>query len=370
MGEMTESVVLKRTPLYSLHVKAGATMVPFGGWEMPVYYTTVIDEHMATRKNAGLFDCSHMGEFLISGIGAREFLQKMTVNDVSKLAPGKSHYSVLCNEQGGVIDDIFVFMVSENEYYMVVNASTIEKDFSWLSRHKPANVTLKDLSEETGKIDLQGPASEKILRDVCASTLSSLSRFSFVSTTVGGVGVMLSRTGYTGEDGFEIFCHAGQTAQLWNLFVSRGAVCAGLGARDTLRLESCYSLYGHELSDEITPVEAGIGWAVKESKPHFIGCEILRKQKQEGCARMSVAFRMEDRSIARDHYDVFAGGRKIGTVTSGTFSPTFGQSVGMALIDRDYAIVGTSVDIVIRAKPHAATIVKKPFYHYREGEGK
>lgn len=362
--------MLKKTPLYDDHVKLNAKIVEFGGWWMPVQYTAVIDEHTATRSHAGLFDTCHMGEFEVSGQGSLEFLQRVTVNDVSKLTPGKAQYNIICNEKGGTVDDCFVYCLAPNEYMVVVNAGTIEKDFTWLQHHAPKEVTLKNMSDATAKLDIQGPAAQKILQQCTSHELSMIQRFHFVNGVVDGIPTLISRSGYTGEDGFELYFPATNASQIWNTLLHIGKPYGlkpcGLGARDTLRLESCYSLYGHELTEQITPVEAGIGWAVKENKPDFIGKSVLAQQKIQGPERIIAPFEMREHGIAREHYTVMSGEKMIGTVTSGTFSPTFKKSIGLALVERPYSSVGNELLIVIRDKTYKAMVVKRPFYMYRE----
>lgn len=347
-------------------------MVPFSGWNMPVQYTNVIDEHNTTRKKAGLFDISHMGEFKIKGRSAKKFLQQMTVNDLDKLQPGTAQYSVMCYEDGGVVDDLFIYMIDENDYMLVVNAGTIRKDFSWLKKHIINSVNLKNISDRTGKMDLQGPLSEKILQKICKTGLSTLKRFHFIRTKIDDIKVMVSRTGYTGEDGFEIYCDVNDAVDLWNLILDTGKKDGikpvGLGARDTLRLEACYSLYGHEISKTISPIEGSIGWVVRIYKDDFIGKDALRKQKEKGTKRINIAFEMTDRAIAREHYRVERDGKKIGEVTSGTFSPTFKKPIGLALVKTKHSHPNTEINIIIRGRVHRAKVVKKPFYEYGQGE--
>ena len=361
---------LKKTPLYNEHLKLGAKIVEFGGWLMPVQYTNVIEEHTATRTKAGLFDICHMGEFRITGRDSIKFLQKVVTNDVSKLEDGKAFYNAMCNEKGGVIDDLFIYRMNEEEFMMVVNASTIEKDFSWLLKHKEFfdDVDMADISDETGKIDIQVPKAEEILQKLTEFDLGSLERFHFVEDKAGNITAIISRTGYTGEDGFELYFPSGNAVELWNKLLEAGKEFGlkpvGLGARDTLRIEACYSLYGHELSEEITPLEAGIGFAVKLDKGDFIGRMALEKQKNS-LKRKIAAFELMDKGIAREHYDVFKDNSKIGFVTSGTFSPTFKKSIGMAMLDAGSAAVGNEIAISIREKLYKAKVVERPFYSYK-----
>jgi|TARA_Y100000310_G_scaffold270988_1_gene285206 aminomethyltransferase len=360
---------LKQTPLTDEHLKLKAKMVPFSGWNMPVQYTNIMDEHNTVRTKAGLFDTCHMGEFNVKGANAKKFLQMMLVNDIEMLIPGKSQYSMMCYENGGIIDDLFVYMINEEEYMLVVNADTTDKDFEWLTKHKFKEVELENLSRKTGKIDLQGPLSEKILQNICNHNISTLNRFRFVDAAVDGKKVIISRTGYTGEDGFEIYSDSDDTVNIWNLILENGKEekikPIGLGARDTLRLEACYNLHGHETNEKISPVEASSGWAVRVHKTNFFGKEILIEQKKNGTKKINAAFEMIDKAIARDHYEVQKNNQEIGIVTSGTFSPTFKKSIGLAFIQKEFSSPGTEIDILIRGKAHKAKIIKKPFYPYK-----
>ena len=359
---------MKKTPLAKVHEKLGAKMVDFGGWYMPVQYTTVIDEHVTTRTKAGLFDICHMGEFIVKGTDSKRFLQKILTNNLDKLYTGKAMYSLMCYENGTCVDDLFVYQLKENKFMIVVNSSTIDKDFEWLKRHsKEFDVSIINISEQTGKLDLQGPLSEKILRKLTNANLPS--RFHFVESDVAGIKTLFSRTGYTAEDGFELYFPIEETEKIWNAVMEAGKEYGlkpiGLGARDTLRIEACYSLYGHELNEDITPVEAGLGWAVKTKKQDFIGRSVLKKQKESETERILIAFEMLDRGIPREHYEVFADGKEIGYVTSGTYSPAFRKPLGMALIKKEFSHPGDRINIKIRDKFYDAVVVKKPFYKYK-----
>ena len=369
--EINEST-LKKTLLVSVHEHLGAKMVDFGGWYMPVQYTSVIDEHTTTRTKAGLFDICHMGEFVVKGPDAIQFLQKLIVGNLSKVMPGKVMYSLMCYENGTVVDDLFIYQLKENEFMIVVNASNIDKDFKWIKGHADKfNVEVKNISEETGKIDLQGPLAKKILGKL--TDVEFPERFHFIeSADVADIKTLISRTGYTGEDGFELYYTAKESEKMWNLLLEagkdEGLKPIGLGARDTLRIEACYPLYGHEINEEITPIEAGLGWAVKTDKGDFIGKSVLEKQK-EGCTdRKLIAFEMTEKGIPREHYKVFINHEKIGFVTSGTFSPTFRKALGMALIKKDFATIENEISIKIRDKFYKAVIVKRPFYQYKGGK--
>ena len=356
-----------------MHEKLGAKMVDFGGWYMPVQYTTVIDEHITTRTKAGLFDICHMGEFIVKGHDSMQFLQKMFTNDISKLYPKKAIYSLMCYENGTIVDDLFVYQLKENEFMVVVNAGKIDEDFNWLKKHSAKfNVEMSNISSKTAKLDLQGPFSEKILKKLTNANLPK--RFHFIETDIIEIKTLISRTGYTAENGFELYFPIEEAEKMWNKLLEagkdEGLRPIGLGARDTLRIEACYPLYGHELNESITPIEANFGWAVKLEKD-FIGKPILKKQKEQGTDRILVPFEMIDKGIPRANYEVFANHEnteKIGYVTSGTFSPTFRKPLGMALIKTAFSQIGNTITIRIRDKFYNAVIVKRPFYKYNGGK--
>ncbi len=359
---------LKHTPLEQEHIKLGAKMVEFGGWWMPVQYTNVIHEHISTRTKAGLFDISHMGELVVEGRDALPFLQRMITNDLSKLADGKCIYGLMCYENSGTVDDCFTYRFNENRYMVVVNASNEQKDFEWLKKHSQGfGVRIESISSRLAKIDIQGPNSELIFQKMTDYPLKGLKRFFFAEFPAEGIKTITSRTGYTGEGGFEIYFPWEKASFLWSKFLEagkeHGLVPCGLGARDTLRIEACYSLYGHEINENISPIEAGLGWAVKPEKGDFIGKEVLAKQKEFGTDRRLICFEMVERGIAREHYPIFHEGSEIGLVTSGTFSPTFQKPLGMGLVNR-FLQAGDHIDIKIRDKTYRAKIVKRPFYEF------
>ncbi|UQZ33789.1 glycine cleavage system protein T [Paenibacillus sp. PK3_47] len=367
---------LKRTPFYDLYsAYPESRCIDFGGWELPVQFTGIVKEHEAVRRQAGLFDVSHMGEFMVTGTGSEAFLQKMTTNDVSKLEDGSAQYTLLCYPDGGVVDDLLVYRLGEERYMLVVNASNINKDFQWLQEHLTAEfggVSLKDVSEETLLLALQGPLAETILAEVTSAPVTALKPFHFTEkTVVCGVEVLLSRTGYTGEDGFELYAPHSAAATLWNGLLAAGAphglTPAGLGARDTLRFEARLPLYGQELSADITPLEAGLQFFVKLDKGNFIGREALLKQKEAGLPRRLVGIEMIDRGIPRSHYPVYADGVKIGEVTTGTQSPTLKRNLGLALLEAAYSETGSEVFVEIRGKQLKAAVVKAPFYKRTQG---
>jgi len=367
---------LKRTPFYDLYAAfPESRCIDFGGWELPVQFMGIVKEHEAVRQSAGLFDVSHMGEFMVSGAGAEAFIQKMTTNDVTRLTDGGAQYTLLCYPDGGVVDDLLVYRLGEGRYMLVVNASNIDKDFKWLQEHLPAEtgeVNLVNVSGETLLLALQGPLAETILAAVTDAPIGELKPFHFFEhATVCGVDVLLSRTGYTGEDGFELYAPLDTAAALWNGLLAAGAphglTPAGLGARDTLRFEAKLPLYGQELSADITPLEAGVQFFVKLDKADFIGRDALLKQKEAGLPRRLVGLEMIDRGIPRSHYPVYADGVKIGEVTTGTQSPTLKRNLGLALLDAAYSELGTEVFVEIRGKQLKAAVVKAPFYKKSQG---
>lgn len=366
---------LKRTPLYDEHLKLKARMVPFGGWDMPVQYAGLMKEHEAVRTACGLFDVSHMGEFLVSGPGAEAYLNHVLTNDISKIEDGGCQYTLMCYDNGTVVDDLIVSQINSEKYLLVVNASNIEKDFEWLKSHKPDDVELENLSDDYALIAVQGPKAEKILNIVFGQDFSELKYYGFQGVTEGELFSdgnkrsvsLVSRTGYTGEDGFEVLVPNAQAALIWESLLQvgepEGLQPAGLGARDTLRLEAAYSLYGHEISDAITGLEAKLGWVIKLTKPGFIGKDALAKEKEEGSTRKIAGFELKEGGVAREGYKVFSSDdQEIGFVTSGTHSPTLKKSIGIVLLQKDFAKVGTEVFVDIRGKKKKMEIVKTPFY--------
>ncbi|MDR1190682.1 MAG: glycine cleavage system aminomethyltransferase GcvT [Verrucomicrobiales bacterium] len=362
-----KSTPLLKTPLAAAHEALGAKMVEFGGWLMPVQYAGILQEHQAVRAAAGLFDISHMGEFIISGPSAEAWLNSVMTNDIRAISPGHGQYTLMLNEAGGVVDDLFIYRLKDQTYLAVVNASEIDQDFDWLHKRLMANVTLENVSEDYAALALQGPKADAILYKVFVKEIRHIRRNQLMTSRFMGESVLITRTGYTGEDGYEFFCPPAVAAGLWERVlaegVSLGCVPVGLGARDTLRLEACYPLYGHELSPTISPLEAGVGCFVSFDKPErFVGREKLREQKKAGPPRRSVAFEMSAPSAPpRAGYAVHADGRSAGVVTSGGVSPTLGKNIGLALIDSGHASVGVRLEIEIREKRHPALTVKKPF---------
>jgi len=352
---------MKQTSLYEIHRAAGATMVPFAGWEMPVSYAGTVSEVAAVRSMAGLFDVSHMGEVTVTGTDA--FVQDVTTNDAAKLSSGKAQYSLLLNEGGGVVDDIIVYCRGENDFLIVLNAGCKDKDLAWLKSQADGrpDVTLVDISEDTALIALQGPQAVEITANLLQEPgITTLKRFHFAPRELSGCPVTLSRTGYTGEDGFEIFCAWQDAPLLWNLLTDAGAISAGLGARDVLRLEAAYSLYGHELDTDSSPYESGVGWAVKMGKGSFVGHEALLSRVPQ---KSIVGLRMDARAIPRENYFVFSSeGMQVGQTTSGTWSPTIKAGIALARLESRFAEIGTQVSVDIRGRLVSATIVHLPFY--------
>ena len=361
---------LKKTPLNKAHRDLGGKMVDFGGWDMPVQYTAgVISEHLATRTRAGLFDVSHMGEFYVEGEDAIRFVDKLTTNDVTKLVDGQAQYSTLTRENGTVVDDLLVYRFDSDKLLLVVNASTTEKDWEWISSHVAGeNITLTNASADYCQIAVQGKDALAIVQQLTDTKLDEIKYYHFTVGKVDGVDAIISRTGYTGEDGFEVYANKDYAEQLWNKFLDvgnygseAGILPCGLAARNTLRLESAMSLYGHEISDEITPLEANLGWICKLNT-EFIGRDALLKQKEEGLTRKLVGFEMIDKGIARDGFDVYIEDKKVGSVTSGSPAPFLKKNIGLAFVPVEFANIGQEIKIDVRGKHLAAEIVPIPFY--------
>ncbi|HKS71359.1 MAG TPA: glycine cleavage system aminomethyltransferase GcvT [Ktedonobacterales bacterium] len=360
---------LKRTPLFERHRALGARLVEFGGWEMPVQYSGILEEHKAVRQRAGLFDVSHMGEFRVEGAGALAFLQGLVPNDVARLGDNQALYSQICLENGGTLDDLIVYRRGAERYMVVVNAGTMEKDWAWFSQHADGrpDLTLANVSDATGLIALQGPLAQRILQPLTETPLESIVYYHCQQGTVAGIECVISRTGYTGEGGFEMYCAAEQTGALWdNLLAAgkpEGLLPCGLGARDTLRLEAGYCLYGHELTESITPLEAGLGWTVKLNKgTDFIGRQALEDEKRDGLRQKLVGIVPRERGIPRAGYGIFVGSERVGEVTSGTQAPTLGHPVALGYVPPSHAAPGTAVAIDIRGNLVPAEIVPLPFY--------
>lgn len=367
-GEM-EMEDLKRTALYSAHKRYGGKIIEFAGWELPVQYEGILEEHEAVRNAAGLFDVSHMGEVLILGPQAQDFVQYLVTNDVSSISDNQIIYGLMCYEDGGVVDDILIYKYNTEYFYIVVNASNAEKDYKWMLQNVTGyNVEICNISKEISEIALQGPKSEDILQKLTETDLSKLKFFNFMDgVMVEGIKCLVSRSGYTGEDGFELYTPNENAEKLWDMILEAGKEYglkpAGLGCRDTLRFEACLPLYGDEISKDISPLEAGLGIFVKLNKSNFIGKDALLRQKEQGLKRKLAGFEMIDRGIPRHGYEVSADGKVIGTVTTGYMAPTLKKSIGLALIDSKYSDLDTEINIIIRNKPVRARIISKKFYN-------
>lgn len=362
-----------RTPLYEAHAKAGARLVPFAGWEMPVQYTGVLQEVRAVREGVGLFDVSHMGRVRVLGRDALPFLQYLTVNDVSRLPEegGAAQYSLLCRDAAGIIDDIIVYRLGPQEFIVVVNASNRDKDIAWMRHHALGfdDLSLDDETEQTALIAVQGPHAIDLIEALSDRDIAALPRFGVDESVVAEVQTMVARTGYTGEDGVELFCRAEEARGLWHELVDKGAIPCGLGARDTLRLESALPLYGHEMDEHTHPFEARLGWVVPKNKePDYLGKHTLDQLRNAPKKKALVGIEMEGRAIPRENYLLHAPANgsaaeaPIGHVTSGTFSPMKGKGVAMARVDAAHAVKGAAVDVVIRETRHPARVVVLPFY--------
>ncbi len=360
-------MTLKQTPLFEMYGELGAKTVEFGGWNMPVSFQGILDEHQAVRTAAGVFDVSHMGEFEVIGKQAMDAVQYLVTNNISKLQPGAAMYTLMVNEHGGTIDDLLVYCFDAQKYWLVVNAGNIAGDLAWVQdKVSRFDVEVKDISDDTSLIALQGPKSIEILSKLTTLPIRSLPSFQFLEGDVASVPCVVSATGYTGELGFELYVSATRSVSLFRALLDAGrefgAVPCGLGARDTLRLEARLPLYGHELNSSITPLEAGLGMFVKFDCGDFIGRDALLKQKEEGVQRKLAGFRLLERGIARSDASVHQNQREIGKVTSGTMSPTLKSAIGLALIARESAEIGNRVEVEVRGKLIPAEIVRTPFY--------
>jgi aminomethyltransferase len=375
---------MKRTPLFSAHQKLGAKLIEFGGWEMPVHYTSISDEHLAVRNAAGIFDISHMGEVMLNGSGAEAFLNQMLTNDIRKLAVGQGQYTIMCNDRGGAIDDLYAYRLGSDEYLLIINASRIDVDVAWLEQHLasfPAHdsISFRNASDELAAVAVQGPRVADFIENVVAgpsvagttlSQVTELKKNQICQVRFSGGEIWISRTGYTGEDGFEIVAAAGLIETIWNSLLAagreHGLKPAGLGARDTLRTEVCYPLYGHELDESTTPIEAGLGFFVALDKAEFIGRKTLADQKTNGASKKLVAFKMTEKSAPpRPGYPIWSTGTNsahLGQVVSGTQSPSLGIGIGMGYLPPQFAKPQTQLEIEIRGRRSPALIVPKPIY--------
>ncbi len=358
----------KKTPFYEIHKNLGANIIEFGGWDMPVYYTTPIEEHNVVRNSVGLFDTSHMGEILVNGKDALDFLQQIVTRDLSTLKIGQIYLTVMCNYAGGIIDDLTVSKMSENEFFLVVNAGTLEKDFEWLKKlaeDSEAETEVHNISNDIAKLDLQGPKSNEVLAKITSMNLNEIKRYHFEEGIVCGIQTIVSRSGYTGEDGFELYFEPGHSERMWNEIMKAGEEFGikpcGLGARDTLRLECAMMLYGNDIDENRLPIQGSYNWVVNFQKD-FVGKNAMLEQHNAGISEKIVGFEMLDRGIARHGYEIFNGNEKIGIVTSGGPSPTLKKNIGLAYVKKQFCELGTEIEIKIRESFLKAKVVQIPFY--------
>jgi aminomethyltransferase len=359
-----------RTPLYDAHLRHGARVVEFAGWDMPVQYAGLLEEHAAVRTGVGLFDVSHMGEVIFRGPKALAALQGAFTNDLAKVADGQAQYGCLCRDDGGIVDDVVVYRRAADDLLVCVNAGNRQKDFDWLAAHA-AGADVKNESDDWAQLALQGPLAARLLQRCCDVNLSAVKTYRFVPGNVLGRPCLVARTGYTGEDGFELFCRPGDAVALWDGLLEAGQpekiLPCGLGCRDSLRLEMAYRLYGSDMDDAATPLEAGLAWVVKLDKGEFVGRAALQRQKEAGLSRKLVGFQLTGAGIARHGYPVVQDGRPVGAVTSGTRSPSLGTSIGLAYVPPALAAEGSTFAVEIRGRPAAAKVVKTPFYTRQAG---
>ncbi len=357
---------LKRTALFNVHQRLGGKIVEFGGFEMPVQYTSIIEEHRRVRERVGLFDVSHMGEVEVRGTDALAFVQRMTINDASRLTPGRVQYSAMCYEDGGIVDDLLVYHMGDH-YLLVINAANIDKDVAWLREHRAGNVTLTDRSDEFSLIAVQGPRSLDTLRKITSVDLTGIQYYHHTTGEVCGVEMTISRTGYTGELGFELYLPSdvGTSERVWDALMAAGKEYgigpAGLGARDTLRLEMGFCLYGHDIDQTTNPIEAGLGWITKADKGDFLGRSAIQRVKKDGPTRKLIGFALKDKAFPRPGYKLRIDGGDVGTVTSGTFSPILDRGIGMGYVKAEVAKTGTDVSVSIRERDYPASITSFPF---------
>ena len=365
--EMTGTRMLKRTPLYEAHLAAGARMVDFAGWDMPVQYSGPMPEHMAVRQAAGLFDVSHMGEIEVIGDDALRLVQRLTTNDVSKLEDGQVQYSLMTNESGGVIDDLLVYRLNREFFLLIVNAAGIESDFEWIKKQAASDrVEVRNVSASFALLALQGPRAERILQPLADHMLDRIPYYWSQEVEIENARCRVSRTGYTGEDGFEILCEATSARHIWNRLLltgkGEGLIPCGLAARNTLRLEAAFRLYGRDMDQTTTPLEAGLAWTVKLAKGHFIGRVVLQRQKEQGLTRKLVGFWVMDKAPARDGYPVIAGGREVGVVASGSPAPFLKKNIGLVYVPIEHTRIGTELFVSVRGRQVPVRVVETPFY--------
>jgi len=357
---------LKRTPLHAAHVKAGARLVPFAGWEMPVQYAGILEEHRTVRRAVGLFDVSHMGEFEVAGPGALAALQHLTTNDVTALEVGQVQYSLLCTPNGGIVDDLTIYRLATDRFMLTVNASNIDTDWAWVTRHSAGGAEWTNISADTALLAVQGPHAEALMARLTDTPVAGIRYYSFGLGQVAGARALISRTGYTGEDGFELYAAARDAEGLWSALLEGGASLGiapiGLGARDTLRLEMRYLLYGNDIDETTNPLEAGLGWVVKPSKGEFLGRDAIETVRAEGLSRRLVGFEMVARAVPRHGYRIQVDGRPVGVVTSGSYGPSVNRCIGLGYVKSAHAAVGSPIQIEVRGTPWAARVVKTPFH--------
>ncbi len=357
---------LQRTPLYELHRTAGAKFVDFGGWEMPVQYSSILDEHKTVRASVGLFDVSHMGEIEIEGPRALEVVQRLTTNDASKLDDFQVQYSTLCYPNGGIVDDLTVYRLGREHFLFCINAANIDKDYAWIIEQARGDADITNTSAQTAQLALQGRHAQATLQPLCDLPLDTIRYYSAAKGRVAGVEALISRTGYTGEDGFEIYCPAAQGPTLWSALMEAGVPYGikpiGLGARDTLRLEMAYALYGNDITAETSPLQAGLAWIVKLNKGDFIGRDALAKERADGLQRRLVGIEMLERGVARAHYHILHDAQVVGEMTSGTMSPSLNKGIGLGYVRTAHAKAGTPLLIDIRGKLAQARVATTPFY--------
>lgn len=363
---------LKRTPLYAAHVAAGARMVPFAGWEMPVQYSGIVDEHRAVRTRAGLFDVSHMGEVDVAGPGAVSLVQRLVTNDVGRLALQQARYTPMCTPEGGIIDDLLVYQLRHDHVMLVVNAANTAEDLAWIREHAEGDVRITDRTDEIALLALQGPRAEEVLTRLTPAPLHTIRYYWFLDgVEVAGRRALVSRTGYTGEDGFEIYVEAKDAVRVWDAVLEAGAgvgiLPAGLGARDTLRLEAGILLHGNDMDKTVTPLEVGLSWTVKLGKGEFIGGPALARQKREGPTRQLVGFTLRERAIARHGFSIQQDGTVVGRVTSGSFGPTVERSIGLGFIPPAHAQPGERIAVEIRGRAVEGAVTQLPFYKRTPG---
>ena len=357
---------LQKTALHSRHRALGAKMTDFHGWDMPLYYTSILEEHQAVRNALGLFDISHMGQVIVTGPDACRTLNHLMVSDISQVGEGRACYTLMLNPEGGILDDLIIYRLGEEDYLVIVNCGNRTSDVEWLHAHKQGQTTITNISEGRAILAVQGPRAEGLVGRLADRGVTAIGYFRFAHGAVAGVPALISRSGYTGEDGFELYVPAAETARLWQALLDAGAADGvapiGLGARDTLRLEMRYTLYGNDIDQTTNPLEAGLGWAVKPAKGEFIGRDAIERVRAEGPRRRLVGLEMADRSIARHEYAVVKDGRHIGVITSGSYGPSVDRSIALAYIEPAHAAVGTELAVEIRGQARAGRVVRTPFY--------